>query len=356
MADADCIRLCRQCSAELPFKTRKSGRKRLYCSDLCRSRASSLADKSMASSPPPDRQCTFDGCGRLTQAHGLCVTHYNRMRVHGDPSVNLKMLRIDKLCGWCANVMRLKPAVATRKAYCSRTCAMHGRVRVEGKAAGGLVTFTCKGCAATVTRKWKNGTDFCTVRCRGRHRTLLSREAFALRRIAENWKPEPNYAVEREIAALRRIARYKSKGTTVRPCAHCGAKCAGIGEYKRICVGCKQLVRAKDRAIQRKSEAGKARKREDKARRRALTRGAAADRIDPIKVFDRDKWRCHLCGCKTPRELRGSYSHNAPELDHVVPLSKGGAHTWGNVKCACRACNGAKSDKPMGQLGLELAA
>lgn len=63
-----------------------------------------------------------------------------------------------------------------------------------------------------------------------------------------------------------------------------------------------------------------------------------------------------LCGCGTPKRLRGSYEPSAPELDHVVPLAMGGTHTWGNVKCSCRRCNGAKGATARWQLGLEIAA
>lgn len=38
----------------------------------------------------------------------------------------------------------------------------------------------------------------------------------------------------------------------------------------------------------------------------------------------------------------GSLSERAPELDHVVPLSRGGGHVYGNVQLLCRMCNGAK--------------
>ena len=33
-----------------------------------------------------------------------------------------------------------------------------------------------------------------------------------------------------------------------------------------------------------------------------------------------------------------------PLIDHIVPLSKGGKHSWGNVALACRGCNYMKSD------------
>lgn len=69
------------------------------------------------------------------------------------------------------------------------------------------------------------------------------------------------------------------------------------------------------------------------------------DRIDPIKVFERDGWHCQACGRETPQELRGTTSPRAPELDHFIPLSKGGSHTWANVRCTCKRCNLRKGSK-----------
>lgn len=87
-----------------------------------------------------------------------------------------------------------------------------------------------------------------------------------------------------------------------------------------------------------------------KAKRRAVERSIEAENIDPFKVFDRDKWKCCLCGIKTPKTKRGGYDDASPELDHIIPLSKGGKHTYSNVQCACRKCNQTKGDKELGQL------
>ena len=94
--------------------------------------------------------------------------------------------------------------------------------------------------------------------------------------------------------------------------------------------------------------------RDKQAKRRALVRGADAESINVFDVFDRDGWRCHLCGRRTPKRLRGSRDGRAPELDHIVTLADGGSHTWGNVACACRECNMKKGSKSAGQLGLQL--
>lgn len=93
-------------------------------------------------------------------------------------------------------------------------------------------------------------------------------------------------------------------------------------------------------------------RRNEKTLRRARKRGVAWERISVLRVLARDKWQCQLCGCATPARLRGQMVDNAPELDHIVPLSAGGGHTWANVQCACRKCNYLKAGKPMGQLRL----
>jgi 5-methylcytosine-specific restriction endonuclease McrA len=84
-------------------------------------------------------------------------------------------------------------------------------------------------------------------------------------------------------------------------------------------------------------------------RRRAKRYGVEHQTVNKLKVFERDEWRCHLCGCDTPRDKRGKGEANSPELDHVIPLSRGGAHTYGNTRCACRACNLAKGNSLPGE-------
>ena len=91
-----------------------------------------------------------------------------------------------------------------------------------------------------------------------------------------------------------------------------------------------------------------------KATRRARKRAGIVDSIDPIAVFQRDGWRCQLCGLKTPRARRGTIHPDAPELDHIVPLALGGDHVWHNVQCACRKCNSEKGASARGQLLLAM--
>jgi 5-methylcytosine-specific restriction endonuclease McrA len=86
-------------------------------------------------------------------------------------------------------------------------------------------------------------------------------------------------------------------------------------------------------------------------KRDALKRGAkVAGRVIKKKVFNRDKYRCNNCGIKV--QDRTPLLDDSAELDHVVPLSKGGPHTYSNVQTLCRKCNQEKSNRYVGQLVL----
>ena len=59
-------------------------------------------------------------------------------------------------------------------------------------------------------------------------------------------------------------------------------------------------------------------------------------------VFARDGGECQYCG--SPAE----------NLDHVVPRSKGGEHSWENVVAACRRCNSRKENRLPEDAGVRL--
>lgn len=75
---------------------------------------------------------------------------------------------------------------------------------------------------------------------------------------------------------------------------------------------------------------------------RAKMYGVEYDRsITLDKLIERDGLTCYLCGktCDTSDKRWGSFGPDYPTIDHIVPLSKGGAHTWDNVRVACGKCN-----------------
>lgn len=64
-------------------------------------------------------------------------------------------------------------------------------------------------------------------------------------------------------------------------------------------------------------------------------------------ILLRDKFCCQYCGEKgrTAAEMT---------LDHVMPVSKGGNNSWGNLVTACRSCNQRKGNLTLKQLGWRL--
>jgi 5-methylcytosine-specific restriction endonuclease McrA len=63
-------------------------------------------------------------------------------------------------------------------------------------------------------------------------------------------------------------------------------------------------------------------------------------------IFYRDRCRCQYCGV--------AFAQKQLNLDHVVPLSRGGASSWDNVVCACIACNTRKGARTPAQAAMQL--
>lgn len=61
-------------------------------------------------------------------------------------------------------------------------------------------------------------------------------------------------------------------------------------------------------------------------------------------IYNRDDYTCKYCGYKAKP---GTYSWKMLpiEIDHVIPVSKGGKNIESNLVCACRRCNRKKHNK-----------
>lgn len=309
MAEAHSTHACEVCGAGFSRKLNKDGSARKtrfnVCSAACRYR--------LLVGPAPDRKprtCSVQGCSGLHKAHGYCVKHLRR---------------------WERETGRRKDDATPRKRK--------------------LGPYNCEHCYQTFYAKRRTEAKFCSRQCAFDRWGIVAEERDALRRIQRANKTgavRTRSKVKSEASALRRIALAWRLAKGV--CHVCGEPYARLRAWQRTCSRACDAEHAR-----RQIELVRKHRKIAKAKRRAISKGAEADNIDPIKVFERDKWRCHICGKKTPRELRGSTHNDAPELEHIVSLADGGSHTWGNVACACRECNGAKGAASFGQLGLGFA-
>lgn len=163
-----------------------------------------------------------------------------------------------------------------------------------------------------------------------RRRTALKRLLTTLRRVVS--------AKIKEERASRLGARKPKAAPT---CKNCGGPMPAIRPFRRHCSEtCRAIGRDSSRAAAKVRE----RLRYGKSGYSAATRcGGKIERVSRIKVFDAAGWKCRACGVDTPRSLlKDSRHRDAPTLDHIVPKSMGGDHTYENLQCLCRSCNSKK--------------
>lgn len=153
---------------------------------------------------------------------------------------------------------------------------------------------------------------------------------------SEVCKKESYLLKERKYGALR---REKSRVYYNHKCRECGKH---YTDTIKNSAGCSD--ECKNRYSNRINETN---------RRHTLRRNGRIDwDISVERLAKRDVNNCYLCDTKVNFSdyiydsnnhfIAGDYY---PSIDHVIPVSKGGTHTWDNVKLAHRICNTHKSDR-----------
>jgi 5-methylcytosine-specific restriction endonuclease McrA len=242
-------------------------------------------------------------CGKAVTSHrrwcsGVCKLRA-WLRAHPDRKYTKA-----RVCPTCQHTF-----TSTGNLYCSDTC------KAQAKKPKQVVTRPCVVCAKAFTVRFKTSKQqTCSPSCRA---TLLSS---VLR--GKKYRPYPPRAVHPRV------------------CARCRKSFLAYRELT-LCSSCV-------RAVSPNRDHGKPERRAKKAGVPYIYG------IKPEQVFARDRWCCQLCGCKTPQRLRGKNQLRSPEVDHIVPISQGGGHTWDNVQCACRKCNQLKRANIRGQLRLAI--
>lgn len=85
-------------------------------------------------------------------------------------------------------------------------------------------------------------------------------------------------------------------------------------------------------------------KREAKHRRRALERNAYVAPVYRARIYERDNYTCGICAVALDMSTTAP-APNAPTIDHVVPLARGGTHEPANVRAAHFLCNARRGDR-----------
>lgn len=231
----------------------------------------------------------------------------------------------------------------SRDKCCSRECGWE----LNSKRA--VVTKTCLSCGHVFEGK-RSGSDFCSNECRD-----LGKKRVCTVCGAVFFGTESALYCSRECSLEGGRLKYEKwatekVGDRAYICKECGREfIAPYGDKRHAFCSTKC-----SRRNYRNSSKGKAAHAAQRHVRRAREYdNGQTDSINPTEVYERDGWRCGICGCKVKRSLKYPHPMSA-SLDHIVPLSKGGTHTLQNVQCAHLVCNTKKSNVGGGQLRLGL--
>lgn len=198
--------------------------------------------------------------------------------------------KIKKYCKGCDKIFYIWPNEAKRgRKYCSRSC-MNKRDYRE-----------CVLCGITFTVAKKNPREICGKKC-------------------------PSLRVEYSCIVC---------GITVsRP------KCFGQGKF---CTDRCHRLWFKDNDITAEPMRGIHKSIHGNKRKHKIRKGDMIDRHDVFEFFN---WTCIVCDEPIDKNIEYPDKMSAT-LEHIIPLSKGGTHTWDNVAPSHLLCNGKKGNEQM---------
>ena len=120
----------------------------------------------------------------------------------------------------------------------------------------------------------------------------------------------------------------------------------------RRCPGCKQPKQFRQTYCSndcyQQSDRARLIRRQCRHRRRARMHNAQIEEVDPLVIAKRDKYKCHICRKRVNMDLdvQDIYS---PTMDHLIPISLGGDHTYANIRLAHRICNSRKGNRAVNE-------
>jgi 5-methylcytosine-specific restriction endonuclease McrA len=121
-------------------------------------------------------------------------------------------------------------------------------------------------------------------------------------------------------------------------CIQC--KAVYLGKKKRYCQDCR---------IQNNRETLRAAKNVSRSIKRGAISNTFGRTITLQRLIKRDGPRCAIC--KKLTYYQAHYlSQEYPSIDHIVPLSHGGHHSWTNVRVVHRGCNSFRGNRPSGAI------
>lgn len=271
---------------------------------------------------------------------------------------------IVKHCEQCGEKFTAHKFANTRQRFCGNACRNAWRTQ-HGRAP---VVCICRHCGEEFQPKKKDRNQFCGREC--------SRAYFELHGHPQRRKPQSEQApmptcevcgkpckrrgrktcspeCNKERQRIKARENWESKSErdrSPRPCKECGTVFVPeYGNLRRVFCGDECAEKAA-RRINRKHKYNGNFNAATRRRLRDMYGESWRAKYEPInkrRVFERDKWRCQLCGCRVKRTKE--YDVKQATIDHIVPIALGGEHRYANVQTACMECNSKKGATVQGQ-------
>ena len=203
---------------------------------------------------------------------------------------------------------------------------IQGRLGEEWEYVGGYtgyygsITVRCTKCGSEKNILWRSVSQIGECSCIKTERKAQKETEKVLAFWDEHQKPRPLF-----------------RDFVVASCRNCGKPFVKEGQSRFYSDECRDSAKKAQRY------------RHDDRRLRRIN-ASECDSITLDALINRDGLECWICG--EPCDLEDSFwigktfyaGNRYPSIDHVIPLARGGTHTWDNVRVAHRICNSIKGD------------
>lgn len=226
--------------------------------------------------------------------------------------------------------------------------------------------FCCDACRDKYNKKNRGHKQVCNY-CGEEYRNYYKRKYCSFECSANQKKKERLIRELSHLLSLKSNCLYCGKEfiKTTHDKEYCTKNCSRLDYYfrnkkmlKRKCKECGKDFTTSDSRMQCCSKECSDKRNWRNAylirKRRAKSNGLYERDISVSGIIERDGSSCYLCGNKVDESSHYT-SDYYPTIDHVVPLSKGGTHSWDNVRLAHRLCNMYKRDNKINDKTKQLA-
>lgn len=269
-----------------------------------------------------DSTCSVAECQSKTRCKGLCNKHYIRMRNHGDPTFRVKPegRQICTVEG-CSKFVDGQGLCGTHYMRNRRTGSPTGSNRK---------TFKCEipGCTTSHYARNLCQPHYLRWYTFGDASIRLNHDVVGGKRVCPSCQQDLPLA---EFATDRR----RSGGRSIY-CTPCAVQKSNSW---------RDANPEKARESKRKWQASNPEAvLEVVHRRRSRKLSAWVEDVSRIVLMERDSWQCGICGGQIEKTSRAPHPLS-PSIDHIIPISRGGEHSYANTQAAHLQCNIRKGAK-----------